>query len=134
MEFGTVFCPGSWSKAKLPDCKGMRLAAVAGILLELVVLDSAAVWFVTLLAAGGEILRVRVPACDTKLVTEGRREDAWVAALDVGDNLGTAVCTVEFVAEAVEDTEVAGGTGGSGGLEGVGNLIPTTDPVMKTEH
>lgn len=41
-----------------------------------VILDSEAAWFGTLLAAEEEILRVRVPACDTKLVTEGRREDA----------------------------------------------------------
>lgn len=55
----------------------MRLAVVAGRPLELqVTLDSEAVWFVTLLVAEEEILRVRVPAWDTKLVTEGRREDA----------------------------------------------------------
>lgn len=41
-----------------------------------VILDSEAVWFVALLAAEEEILRVKVPACDTKLATEGRREDA----------------------------------------------------------
>lgn len=41
-----------------------------------VILDSEVVWFVTLLAVEEEILRVKVPACDTKLVTEGRREDA----------------------------------------------------------
>lgn len=55
----------------------MRLAVVAGRPPELQVnLDSEAVGFVTLLAAEEEILRVRVPACDTKLGTEGRREDA----------------------------------------------------------
>lgn len=57
-----------------------------------------------------------------------------MAGLDGGDNLGTAVCTVEFVAGEVEDTDEVGETGDSGGLEGVGNRIPTTDPVRKTEH
>lgn len=56
-----------------------------------------------------------------------------MAGLDGGDALGTAVCTAEFVAE-VEDTEEVGETGDSGGLEGAGNRIPTTDPVRKTEH
>lgn len=55
----------------------MRLAVVADRPPELLaILDSEAVWFVTLLTAEEAILRVRVPACDTKLVTEGRREDA----------------------------------------------------------
>lgn len=57
-----------------------------------------------------------------------------MATLDVGDNLGTAVCTVEFVAGDTEDTEEGGDTGDSGGLEGAGNRIPTTDPVRKTKH
>lgn len=57
-----------------------------------------------------------------------------MARLDVGDNLGTAVCTVEFVAGEVEDTEEVGDTGDSAGLEGAGNRIPTTDPVRKTKH
>lgn len=57
-----------------------------------------------------------------------------MATLDVGDNLGTAVCTAEFVAGDTEDTEEGGDTGDSGGLEGAGNRIPTTDPVRKTKH
>lgn len=109
----------------------MRLAVVAGRPPELqVILDSEAVWFVTLPAAGA-ILRVRVPACDTKLGTEGRREDACVARLDVGDNLGIAVCAAEFVTGEVEDTEEVGDTGDSGGLEGAGNRIPTTEPGLR---
>lgn len=57
-----------------------------------------------------------------------------MAGLDGGDNLGTAVCIAEFVAGEVEDTEELGETGDSGGLEGAGNRIPTTDPVRKTKH
>lgn len=57
-----------------------------------------------------------------------------MARLDAGDNLGTAVCTAEFVAGEVEDTEEVGDTGDSGGLEGAGKRIPTTDPVKKTKH
>lgn len=54
----------------------MRLAVVAGRPPELQVILGSEFWFVTLLAAEEEILRVRVPAWDTKLVTEGGREDA----------------------------------------------------------
>lgn len=57
-----------------------------------------------------------------------------MAGLDGGDNLGTAVCTAEFEAGEVEDTEEVGETGDSGGLEGAGNRIPTIDPVRKTKH
>lgn len=57
-----------------------------------------------------------------------------MAGLDGGDNLGTAVCTAEFAAGEVEDTEEVGETGDSGGLEGAGNRIPTIDPVRKTKH
>lgn len=57
-----------------------------------------------------------------------------MVALDVGDNFGTAVCTAEFAAGEEADTEEVGDTGDSGGLEGEGNRIPTTDPVRKTKH
>lgn len=54
--------------------------------------------------------------------------------MDLEDDLGPAVCTVEFVTEGVEDTEEAEDTGGSGGLAGVGNRIPTTDPVKERKY
>lgn len=57
-----------------------------------------------------------------------------MARLDVGDNLGIAVCAAEFAAGETEDTEEVGDAGDSGGLEGVGNRIPTTEPVRKTKH
>lgn len=50
--------------------------------------------------------------------------------LDVGDNLGPAVCEAGFVTGEVEDTE-EGDRGDSGSLAGAGNRIPTTDPVKK---
>jgi len=57
-----------------------------------------------------------------------------VATLDVGDNLGAAVCPAEFVGGEAEDAEEEGDTGDSVDLEGAGNRIPTTDPVRKTKH
>lgn len=55
-----------------------------------------------------------------------------MVGLDGGDNLGTAVCTAEFEAGEVEDTEEVGETGDSGGLEGAGNRIPTIDPGLRS--